>query len=322
MIQALRCLLAAACTFVFMTKAGAAVVLSEIAAANKTGLTDENGAHVDWIELYNNGADPVNLHHWHLTDDPLRPTRWEFPAVVIPAGGYLVVFASGKDRSDPGGPLHTDFSLAAEGEYLSLTDASGQEVDEIVRGFPPQVADVSWGRVPEDPSVFAYFYTPTPGILNRSVSRASDPPVISLGGRTFTAPFPVSLSSPQQGAQIFFTVDGSQPTAASTAYTGPITIGATTMLRAVAVKPGLAVSLTSGASYVQLAANAVPVNSNLPLMIIDNFSAGRPTDGTDAIWMVFEPGGAAQRTTLTAAPAIATSAMIKVRGSSTENANK
>jgi hypothetical protein len=322
MTPALRCLLAAAWTFVFMAKVSGGVLLSEIVAANKTGLTDENGAHVDWIELYNDGPESVDLHHWHLTDDPLRPLRWEFPAVEIPAGGYLVVFASGKDRSDPGSPLHTDFSLAAEGEYLALTDAGGNAVDEIVHGFPPQVSDVSWGRVPGQPSGFAYFYSPTPGGINKLSARASDPPVISEGGHTFTTPFTVNLTSPQQGAQIYYTLNGSQPTVSSSLYSSPLTISATTRLRAVAVVMGQAVSLTRGAVYVQLAPDAVPVESNLPLMIIDNFGADRPDDGTNAAWMIFEPGGTPLRATLTSAPAMATPAFIKVRGSSTENANK
>ncbi|HEX2748016.1 MAG TPA: CotH kinase family protein, partial [Verrucomicrobiales bacterium] len=324
MIKAMRCLFAAAWTFVFMTKAGAAVVLSEIVAANKTGITDENGAHTDWIELHNDGSQPVDLHHWHLTDDPLRLTRWEFPAVVIPAGGYLVLFASGKDRSDPGSLLHTDFSLSAEGEYLALTNAAGQVVDEIAPAFPPQVADVSWGRIAGGAPGFAYFYTPTPGSGNLASSRASDPPVISVGGRTFTNAFTVAVSSPQQDAQIFYTTDGSLPTTASTAYAGPVTISTTTRLRAVAVAPGMAMSLVRGAVYLQLAPNAVPLDSNLPLMIIDNFNGGTPQPdiSMDAAWMVFEPGGGNGRTTLTSAPVVSTAASIKVRGSSTAMANK
>jgi hypothetical protein len=320
MISAMWRLLAAAWAFAFAAKAGGAVVISEIAAANKTGLIDENGAHVDWIELYNDGAQPVDLHGWHLTDDPLRPARWEFPPTVIAPGAYLVVFASGKDRSDTGSPLHTDFSLAAEGEYFALTDAAGVKVDGFSHGFPPQVADVSWGRVPGKPKRFAYFYTPSPGFPNQATP-ASDPPVLSEGGRTFTDPFTVTLSSGEQDSEIYYTLDGSEPTIASTPYTGPITINVSTRLRAVAVAPGHAVSLTSGAVYLQLAGNIVSADSNLPLMIIDNFAAGKPTSGTNAAWMIFEPG-VNQRTTLTAPPSFSTSAFVKVRGSSTAGASK
>ena len=43
----------------------------------------------------------------------------------------LLVWASGKDRSDPERELHTGFSIAAAGEEVLLTDPGGQRVDEL-----------------------------------------------------------------------------------------------------------------------------------------------------------------------------------------------
>src|SRR5205085_4844716 len=101
---------------------GADVVISEILAANVTGLKDETGAIQDWIELQNRGAKPVSLLGWSLTDDPRNPGQWVFPDVVLDPGQFLVVFASGLDRR-PAGPnatLHTNFKLSRAGEYLGL----------------------------------------------------------------------------------------------------------------------------------------------------------------------------------------------------------
>lgn len=63
---------------------------------------------------------PVDLTGWHLTDRADDPTKWAFPQTALGPGGYLVVFASNKNRRTPGQPLHTDFALAADGEYLGL----------------------------------------------------------------------------------------------------------------------------------------------------------------------------------------------------------
>jgi hypothetical protein len=312
--------------------AGAALHITEIAAANASGLTDEDGAHEDWIEIHNSGPGPVDLRGWHLTDDPLRVTRWEFPALVLEEGQFVVVFASGKDRSSTGAELHTDFSLAAEGEYLALTDPDGQEADEFAPAFPPQVANVSWGVVPgQVQGTHAWFYEPTPGTVNITTSRASAPPVISPGSRTFTAstsgssssPTPVvTMTSPQQGAEIFYTIDGSQPTIHSTPYTGALIISGTTRVRAIATAPGLLPSLVSGTTYFEVAADAVPANSNLPLMILDNFGSGRPDNGSPAVWMVFAPEGELAQAQLMNLPSFTSPAFIKVRGSSTAPANK
>ena len=40
--------------------------------------------------------------------------------ITLDADGYLVVFASNKNRTDPAGELHTNFRLSAAGGYLAL----------------------------------------------------------------------------------------------------------------------------------------------------------------------------------------------------------
>src|SRR5215475_2593348 len=97
--------------FVFLLllrSASGQVVISEFMADNKNTLADEDGQYPDWIELYNPSLSSVNLSGWALTDDPTRQVRWILPATNITAKGFLIVFASGKNRSVPGAPLHTD----------------------------------------------------------------------------------------------------------------------------------------------------------------------------------------------------------------------
>src|SRR5438034_1163370 len=66
--------------------------------ANSRTLLDENGDSPDWIELYNPGASPVSLAGYGLSDDPALPFKWTFRDATIDPGGFLIVFASGKDR--------------------------------------------------------------------------------------------------------------------------------------------------------------------------------------------------------------------------------
>src|ERR1051325_116250 len=81
--------------------AGAALhadpIISEFLAANATGLTDEDGAFSDWIEVHNPDATVLDLNGWYLTDSASNKTRWQFPAVTLQPGSYLIVFASGKN---------------------------------------------------------------------------------------------------------------------------------------------------------------------------------------------------------------------------------
>jgi hypothetical protein len=96
--------------------ARATVVISEFMASNSGILRDDFDDSPDWIELHNSGDDPVDLQGWALTDRAEDPWKWVLPNRVIEPGGYLVVFASGRDRKLPGAPLHTNFALRAEGE--------------------------------------------------------------------------------------------------------------------------------------------------------------------------------------------------------------
>jgi len=120
--------------------------ISEFMAVNDTGLNDEDRDESDWIEIHNIGGGPVNLEGWYLTDRGDAPTKWKFPAVTVAPNGYLVVFASGKDRRNPGTELHTNFKLNGSGEYLGLIRPDGVTVaSEFSPAYPIQAPDVSYG---------------------------------------------------------------------------------------------------------------------------------------------------------------------------------
>lgn len=127
--------------------AGAAPVISEIMASNKTGITDEDGEAMDWLEIFNPDATPADLSGWRLTDDPQTPGKWFFPpGVSLPPGGFLRVWASGKNRQADPAKLHTNFSLSASGEYLALLPPGGTvPATELSPAFPALLEDESYG---------------------------------------------------------------------------------------------------------------------------------------------------------------------------------
>lgn len=69
-------------------------------------------------------------------------------------------------------------------------------------------------------------------------------PVIS-GTTPFAESTSATISCSTAGASIYYTVDGSTPTSASTAYSGAITLSDTTTVKAVAVKDGVSSSVTT-----------------------------------------------------------------------------
>ncbi len=125
----------------------AELIISEFLAENTaTGIKDEENFPADWIEIHNPDASAVQLEGYALTDDPATPAKWTFPSITLQAGGYLRVFASGKDRKTNLSFLHTNFSLNLGGEYLALVKPDGTTVaDEYAPEFPPQIAGISYG---------------------------------------------------------------------------------------------------------------------------------------------------------------------------------
>jgi len=89
--------------------------ITEFMAANDSALADENGEFSDWIEIHNPDTTPISLAGYFLTENATNLHKWTFPTVTLNPGAYWVVFASGKNRADPAGQLHTDFQLSADG---------------------------------------------------------------------------------------------------------------------------------------------------------------------------------------------------------------
>ncbi|HOW65168.1 MAG TPA: lamin tail domain-containing protein [Candidatus Paceibacterota bacterium] len=154
-------------------------VISEFMAANDSGLADEEGEFSDWIEIYNPENVPISLAGYCLTDNEANPGKWTFPEVTLDSKAYLVVFASGKNRTDPRGRLHTDFRLSAEGEYLALIAPDRVTVaSALAPVYPPQYENESFGLdLASSPPVWSFFALPTPGAPNANGTHAG--PIIA-----------------------------------------------------------------------------------------------------------------------------------------------
>ncbi|MDG2125810.1 MAG: CotH kinase family protein, partial [Verrucomicrobiales bacterium] len=319
----------------------AALRISEFMAVNQSGLEDEDGNTPDWIEILNDSAAPADLTGYALTDDPASPTKWQLPAgLTISPGATLVVFASDKNRTPVGGELHTNFKLSSAGEYLALVAPDGI-THAYQPTFPPQVPDISFGLDPSTPAT-GYFTTPTPGAPN---GQPGPTPVggvdFSADSQTFTSSLSVTLTNHLPGTTILYTTDGSDPATAGTVYTTPVSITTSTELRALAKLTGQNTGPATTRHYLKLAADTQSFSSPLPVVVLDNFAAGRVpqrnsstgpngNDGSGVIQVerqpvlmaIFDRDTQTGQATPAAPPAITSHAGIRVRGSSSSGLRK
>lgn len=233
--------------------ASAEVRINEVMASN--GVYQDGHAY-DWVELYNDGA-AISLDGWYLSNDPYQPRKWVFPSdAIIAENGYLVVYCAGEGKAASAGTLCADFKLSANGDTLYLTNPDGEST---VLSFGEQFGNVSYGLVGD---TYRFLEAATPGTANPTIGyeQRAQQPVIETAAGFYTDGVVVQISA-ADGAEIHYTTDCSTPTRTSPLYTGPISISATTVIRAVACAPDQLCSTVAGATYFIDDPSPVPVVS-------------------------------------------------------------
>lgn len=194
------------------------VYINEVCTQNKSCLADSYGIYSDWIELYNAGSTEVDLSDYGLSDDESDPLQWTFPTgTIIAPGEHMIVFAS--KQSSTVSEMHTGFALSKNGETLVLTSPQGEILQKII--VPTLGEDTTYGRTPDGGSTFEIM-TATPGSANKTVISA---PTFSEKSGFYGTDFELKLSASDH-TEIYYTVDGSDPTNSETAqlYTGTIEV--------------------------------------------------------------------------------------------------
>lgn len=181
------------------------IVINELMSENVSTIQDEDGDFSDWIELYNAGTEPANLSGFTISDDAAQWDKWTIPAVNIEPQGFIILYASSKDRVDPNNELHTNFNISSNGESLYLSDSEGALIDQTEN--TPLGADKSFCRLPDGGSNWLIPIASTPDSSNEiNNDLAFSPP-----GGFYPAPFWVNISTVTNGL-VRCTFDGRTPT--------------------------------------------------------------------------------------------------------------
>ncbi|HVM47989.1 MAG TPA: CotH kinase family protein [Candidatus Acidoferrum sp.] len=311
-----------------------AVGISEFMAANASTVLDADGDPSPWIEIYNPTTNDVDLSGWSLTTNANNLRQWVFPSVTLLDAGdangsdnFMVVFASGKDRTNNTAELHTNFRLPVNGGYLALVDNKTNIVSAYTN-FPAQSPDVSYGRDMFNPNFAGYFPSPSPGDANVIAGTNFSPAVaFSRTGGTFTVTFSLQLSTASNSATIHYTLDGSTPTSDSAAYSTAISITNCVQVRARAFGTNLLPGPVHSETFLKLEPGVGGTTSPLPAIILCNF--GHPSIPTDDTYgstdqfvnvSIYEPVNGL--VSLSNAPTLTARAGFHIHGSSTETIPK
>ena len=159
-------------------------------------------------------------------------------------------------------------------------------------------------------------------------STFAGPVSFSVPEGLFSDSIEVSLSTGDASATIRYTLDGTLPSPANgDLYAEPLGVASTTQIRAVAVQANPAGEISS-AHYIKLDSSLDGYQSNLPILVIENFDAGRiPAKGWNgtgagikqkprqpAMWAIFDRDPKTSMAGLTSAPQMLSRIGIRGRG--------
>jgi hypothetical protein len=234
------------------------VSINEVMARNESFLADANGNYNDWIELKNSTDQDINLKGYSLSKGSEQESKFVFSDYVLPAHGFAVFFADAEVDVDST-VNYVPFSISASGETLYLCDVGCDEQQIFETGFLGKNA--SSGLDENGERVF--FERPTPEETNSTdfVKRYSAPVEFSLDGGEISSGQLLMLTA-EEGAEIYFTLDGSLPTSSDILYVNPIVLDSSKTVRAVAIADGRLPSIVTTHTYI------VDVEHDLPIIAL------------------------------------------------------
>jgi Chitobiase/beta-hexosaminidase C-terminal domain len=171
------------------------------------------------------------------------------PVFSVPAGTYTASQSVAVSDATSGATIYYTINGATPStsstKYTGPITVSSSETLEAIA--------VETGHT--NSPVAAAAYT----INSAAAATALPAPTLSLAAGTYAAAQPLTIGDAVAGASIYYTTNGTTPTASSTKYTGTITVSATETLKAIAIETGHTNSPVSTAVYtISSTASALP----------------------------------------------------------------
>lgn len=137
--------------------------INELMAENNITINDNNGLKKDWIEIYNDREDTVDLADYVFTDGYVihRIPSGNDSTKIAPKG-FKLFWADNKVKE---GVLHLNFKLSKQKDQVMLYAPDKYFIEDSIT-YTNQIGDISFGRVYDGAPQWTYFYKTTPGASN------------------------------------------------------------------------------------------------------------------------------------------------------------
>lgn len=146
-----------------------AIRINEVCAScSKDIVVLTNDKSPDWIELYNDSDDEINLKGLCLSDSKKKLEKYVFDDITIAPRGYLVIYCTGEEDA-VSTALCAPFKLSSEGEKVVLS-YKGEIFCKV--SYDKMEKDTSYAI--NDQTIWSVTAVPTPGEENVFVPVTSE----------------------------------------------------------------------------------------------------------------------------------------------------
>lgn len=242
---------------------GAKIMPVKVLDENGDGTTEEVIEGIIWA--VDNGADIINLS---LGSEAFSQLEYEAISYAID-NGVVVIAATGNESNHWINEDGIKNLFVEKFDNDSSTWIAEENLDstviEIVYGQGSEqlnLPDVGMYRIYADENDENDWIWSKTGY----VTRKPEIPTVSLSPGTYTGSQTVTLSTETAGAEIYYTLDGSDPTTSSTLYESPITINESTTIKAISFKNGVTSAIGTYSYIINIPSN----NNNLSSITLNN----------------------------------------------------
>ena len=236
-------------------EAADALQIYEVVVYNAWDLP-QGGRFYDWVELKNVSGSELELGNYYLSDKGGDRARFRLPERTLAPGEIAVIYCTG-DETLGGGNL-APFGLSADRDELYLSRADGTLADYLSLHDIPYHGSV--GRM-DGQNGFFYFAASTPSYQNAGGCRLqAEKPVLLGRDGVFEGVNEVAVTLSAPGT-IYYTTDGSAPTAESPVYTEPLRLTRTGVVRAINAENGKITSEILELAFIINEGHSLPVVS-------------------------------------------------------------
>ena len=253
-----------------------ALAVWEVMPSNARYMIQRDGEYYDWIELKNVSDAVIDLADYAVSDSSSDYLMFSLPQQELKPGETVVIICSGNPELG-GGYIHAPFTLNRDECWVYVTHKERGISDYVRIAGVPLMG--SAGRM-EGENGIVYFGTPTPNAENKGgTAEITADPFVETPDGVYNGVTGVSVVLSGEG-QIYYTLDGSEPTTNSYLYTGPIELTETHVVRAKCYSEGKLPSKVVTASYI--------INENHTLPVISIAASPSEIFGDNGIYTNYE----------------------------------